>query len=339
MENTKNDMELTEDLGEVSDDAFLDELDLDEAGINLPVVPEQSKQITAETAAFDVPVVPANKEMRCAICHTLLRQKDAIAGKVCKHCAFKQFRALEAELQSKKVLTSTRKYCVAEDHNEIHPNKMFPEWNSEITINGVKVYPVEPLCNTCVDILTAYLIEYLEERGIIRTGSGHTKNEFKDQLNPPSPPAELLQKLQAYIAAIKIEVLDKANPANAVYRHIKETKRRLSLKKAKEEKERNRICQEKDKSVPIEKCLPQAPLESSVKLQTSEYLLQDDELVIRLIQSLPLLLPDFNPYSPEVRRNLEKVVTQIFPWYPAIYVEELIKQGVKEYETLASKSK
>lgn len=76
-----------------------------------------------------------------------------------------------------------------------------------------------------------------------------------------------------------------------------------------------------------------------MKLQTSEYLLQDDELVIRLIQSLPMLLPEFNPYSPEVRKNLEKVVTQIFPWYPAIYVEELIKQGVKEYETLASKSK
>lgn len=338
MEDTKNDIVINDDLGEVSDAGLSEELDLDEAGVDLAVVPEKTKHIAAETAAFDAPVIPADKELRCAICHNLLRQKDAIAGTVCKYCAFKQFRALEAELQSKKVLTTTRKYCVAEDHNEIRTNTMFPEWNSEITINGVKVYPIEPLCNNCIDILTAYLIEYLEERGIVRTGSGHTKNEFRDQLNKVLP-TELLQKLQAYIAAIKIEVLDKANPANAVYRHIKETKRRLSLKKAKEEKERKRIWEEAKKPVPLPTLEYQTPQKSSVKLQTSEYLLQDDELVIRLIQSLPMLLPEFNPYSPEVRKNLEKVVTQIFPWYPAIYVEELIKQGVKEYETLASKSK
>jgi hypothetical protein len=83
----------------------------------------------------------------------------------------------------------------------------------------------------------------------------------------------LFKKLQAYIAAIKIEVLDKANPANAVYRHIKETKRRLSLKKAKEEKERKRIWEEAKKPVPLPTLEYQTPQKSSVKLLRKNWLI------------------------------------------------------------------
>ena len=74
MEDTKNDIVISDDLGEVSNDTLLEELDLDEPGVDLPVVPEKTKHIAAETAAFDVPVIPADKELRCAICHNLLRQ-------------------------------------------------------------------------------------------------------------------------------------------------------------------------------------------------------------------------------------------------------------------------
>ena len=75
MEDTKNDIVINDDLGEVSDAGLSEELDLDEAGVDLAVVPEKTKHIAAETAAFDAPVIPADKELRCDMSQSITSKR------------------------------------------------------------------------------------------------------------------------------------------------------------------------------------------------------------------------------------------------------------------------
>lgn len=158
----------------------------------------------------------------------------------CISCSIKKLRRIETQLIEFNELKAEHKYCAIDGHREIYENKLHPDWAGKFVINGIELYPVFPLCKSCLDILSAYFVYFLEERGILRSGSGHYQNKFNSTLeNQSSQVNKLLAKnaLQEFINVASIHVLDSSEPIYNLYTELKDRRKLLLLNEQKGLKE------------------------------------------------------------------------------------------------------
>ena len=137
-------------------------------------------------------------------------------------------REIESKLVQLGAMPQVRKYCALDGHRSVTPNIFLPDYNGTISINGIELYPIFPLCNHCLDTLSAYLIYFLEQRGFSRKGSAHIGAQQLQARND----------LQKFIQSIELYVYQKGSPVNEVYRELMKTKKYLMLK-AKDKKVRD----------------------------------------------------------------------------------------------------
>jgi hypothetical protein len=176
----------------------------------------------------------------CKTCHRQITEALLINGE-CPICAGKRLREIESKLVQLGAMPQVRKYCALDGHRSVTPNIFLPDYNGTITINGIELYPIFPLCNHCLDTLSAYLIYFLEQRGFSRKGSAHIGNQWADSPGRKLSKAQQLQArndLQKFIQSIELYVYQKGSPVNEVYRELMKTKKYLMLK-AKDKKARD----------------------------------------------------------------------------------------------------
>ena len=176
----------------------------------------------------------------CKTCHRQITEALLINGE-CPICAGKRLREIESKLVQLGAMPQVRKYCALDGHRSVTPNIFLPDYNGTITINGIELYPIFPLCNHCLDTLSAYLIYFLEQRGFSRKGSAHIGNQWADSPGRKLSKAQQLQArndLQKFIQSIELYVYQKGSPVNEVYRELMKTKKYLMLK-AKDKKVRD----------------------------------------------------------------------------------------------------
>lgn len=216
------------DLGEMLEE------DIEEQG-NTSVTDTDNK-VSEDDPSFDIPEQEIPK--RCRTCGTELNAVSNVDGE-CPYCAIKRIRRMERKLVEIKQLKNERTYCTIEGHREVTKTPLFPDWDGKISINGVDLYPIYPLCKNCIDQLTAYLVFYLEERGIMRKGSGNAKNIFGDPINTPltmTESREAQRKLEAFLSGVTIFSLDDKSPVNRVYTQLRERRRAILSARVKEAK-------------------------------------------------------------------------------------------------------
>lgn len=197
---------------------------------------DTSEPIAEDDPTFDIPEPETPK--RCRTCGNPLTAVSNVDGE-CPYCAIKRIRRMERRLVEIKQLKNERTYCTIEGHREVTKTPLFPDWDGKISINGVDLYPVYPLCKNCIDQLTAYLVFYLEERGIMRKGSGNAKNIFGDPLNTPLTMVESKEaqrKLEAFLSSVTLFALDDKSPVNRVYTQLRDRRRAILSARVKEAK-------------------------------------------------------------------------------------------------------
>ena len=161
---------------------------------------------------------------RCRLCKQAAPNAILLDG-LCLNCAPKVLRELETGLVRFGSLKEQRKYCALPAHGTLpKPISEHPDWSGEIVVNGVHLYPVEPLCQDCLDNLTAWCIRFFEERGIMRKGSGHKENKFGVPYRTPLSTLDrelALKRLRDFLDAISIYTANKEDPTNQILQDIK----------------------------------------------------------------------------------------------------------------------
>lgn len=102
----------------------------------------------------------------CSRCGDRIKREKAliIEGKTyCFPCAKKLFQKFEQSLQSVKVISRVRDYCVF--CNEEIPEKIPKLWKGEVMVGDVVLHPAMPVCADCGSKLAAYMVDYFEQRG------------------------------------------------------------------------------------------------------------------------------------------------------------------------------
>lgn len=260
----------------------------------------------------------------CSMCGTQTTKGKLIRGCLCTRCALKEFRTLEAELQDAKELKSMRTYCAASDHREV---KTLPiqEWNGVFNINGVKLYPAKPLCKECLDVLTAYFVGYMEERGITRKGSNHTDNIYGEPYKGFVTSERIYadqKRLEAFVAAAKIIVLERGNNLNNIYTVIRERKQRILKEELKKKWEAQKSKEQQQQKPQQKEVVKDQPVEKWTEI-TPEFLRKLAET---------LWLERDKAFSKEQTIViLHKVVMTMAPWLPASYVDDLIASALSPY--------
>lgn len=181
----------------------------------------------------------------CKTCHRQIAAALLIDGE-CPICAGKRLREIESKLVQLGALQPVRKYCALNGHRPVTPNQILPDYNGKITINGIELYPIFPLCNHCLDTISAYLVYFLEQRGFSRKGSSHISNPWADSPGRKLSKAQQLQMrndLQKFIQSIELYVYQKGSPVNEVYGELMKIKKYLMLK-AKDKKLKERRVEE-----------------------------------------------------------------------------------------------
>lgn len=185
---------------------------------------------------------------RCAECKKLVPNAAMIDG-LCLSCAERKMRQLEEHLVRFKAIKEPHKYCCIASHGLLPKhNKDHPDWNGEIVVNGVHLYPVAPLCQSCLDVMTTWLVRFFEERGFLRKGSGHIDNKFGVPYKTPVPVIqreESLRRLADFMSAAQVYVLNKEDSIHTLYDDLKKCRKSIlaieeaekKKKKAKEEEE------------------------------------------------------------------------------------------------------
>ena len=226
---TPIELEETNALGELSDD-YTVELEQEESDSNAhPASSEDDPEFTLPEE--EVP-------KRCKTCGNAITPVSNVEGE-CPHCAIKRMRRMERKLVEIRQLKNERTYCTMEGHREVTKTPLFPDWDGKIVINGVELYPVYPVCKGCIDQLTAYLVYFLEQRGIVRKGSGNSKNPFGEPLNSPlgiTEASELQKKLVAFLSNITLYALDDRSPVNRVYNYLRDRRKVIATARIKEAK-------------------------------------------------------------------------------------------------------
>jgi hypothetical protein len=228
-------------------DDYLDELGtLDEAP-DTEDTPETSR-IDSRDSLPELPIedIDPKKIVFCKACKKRTVYIKTIDGE-CLTCAFKRLRRLESELSALHQLSGKREFCIMDGHREISKNKLFPDWNGKFVINGVELYPVQPLCSQCLAKLTTYFIFFLEERGILRRAPGHKDNLFGDPYNTKLTIIEENNakiRLQKFIQSLDLFVLDRQSPMYSLYKDFR-LRQRMLLKR---EAAKRRKCQEENET-------------------------------------------------------------------------------------------
>lgn len=229
-------------LGEISDTGSALVLSSGDDASNTDVTADEESyhvNIEVNNPDFEIDKLPNDAGLYCKTCHTKISNFQNIDGE-CPVCARRRLRNLESTLVQRKFMEPEHKYCAIEGHREIAKNKLFPDWCGKIVINGVELYPVVPLCGHCIDILTTYLVYFLEERGIIRRGSGHVRNEFDLPYNRPLKNAEILEytrRLNKFLPSAEVFVLNKSEPIHALHLELINARKSILRKYGKEVKE------------------------------------------------------------------------------------------------------
>ena len=123
---------------------------------------DTSEPIAEDDPTFDIPEPETPK--RCRTCGNPLTAVSNVDGE-CPYCAIKRIRRMERRLVEIRQLKNERTYCTIEGHREVTKTPLFPDWDGKISINGVDLYPVYPLCKNCIDQLTAYPVGDRQQRG------------------------------------------------------------------------------------------------------------------------------------------------------------------------------
>lgn len=224
-------------------DDYLDDLGSIDETIDTEDTSESSRiDSTEDNPTFPIEDIDPKKIITCRTCKKRTVQIKSIDGE-CLTCAFKRLRRLESELDALHQLTGKRKFCIMDGHREISQNKLFPDWNGKFVINGVELYPVQPLCSQCLTKLTAYFIYFLEERGILRRAQGHKDNPFGDPYNQKLTILEENEaklRLQKFMQSLDLFVLDRQGPVVDIYKSIRLRQRALMKREAVKRKK----CQE-----------------------------------------------------------------------------------------------
>lgn len=231
-------------LGEVSSENIPQEEPIENTlqlnnNINNTIQEEQDTEVLKEDSptfkdAKDISLTN-NKYSHCKTCGN-----ESLLGLIdgeCFTCALKRLRKIETKLVELNIMKSEHKFCVCEGHSEIYTNKLHPDWCGKIVINGVELYPIFPLCESCLNSITAYLVNYLEERGIVRKGSGHIKNIFGEPYGTPYNPVDkqnFVNRLTAFIRSINIYTLDTTSHTNSIYNFIRNIRKILYKRDIKE---------------------------------------------------------------------------------------------------------
>lgn len=228
----------------------------------------------------------------------------------CTTCALKRLRTLETRLAHLHKIKQEHVFCPVSGHGEAYKNKLHPEWEGKFIINGVELYPVYPLCKTCLDALTAYFIYFLEERGILRKGNNHTESKWGEPYKVPltiGQKESALHKLEEFISVVNLYVRDQSHPLNTVYNSIKKRYSILLENEMKEVKE----WEEKRKVK-----LPQNQLE-----------------VLQLIEKHSPLLQKYSTKEKQEKDELEFLKTQKIPEVLLKLLEkELLKKLVEQLQ-------
>lgn len=203
----------------------------------------ESVQVDDNSPTFPVDVKELANPGRCTSCGDKISGYTEIDG-LCPTCALRKLRYIESRLMDLNKIKPNREYCCLDGHGELNHIKAKPEWNGVISVNGIKLYPVFPLCTSCINIVNAFLVSYLEERGFVRAGSNHHKdNDFLATKMPltATQKIEYKKRLDAFMASARLHVLEKSASTNAIYKELI-SRRRFILKreerKCREEKER-----------------------------------------------------------------------------------------------------
>lgn len=216
-------------------DDYLDELGTLDETLDSEDASESSRiDSTEDNPAYPIEDIDPKKIVFCKSCKKRTVHVKTIDGE-CLTCAFKRLRRLESELSTLHQLQGKREYCIMDGHREISKNKLFPDWNGKFVINGVELYPVQPLCSQCLTKLTAYFIYFLEERGIMRRAPGHKDNLFGDPYNTKMTILEEQDakvRLQKFIQSIDLYVLDRQSPLSGLYKTLRLRQRALLKREA-----------------------------------------------------------------------------------------------------------
>lgn len=183
---------------------------------------------------FPIEDIDLKKIITCRTCKKRTVQIKSVDGE-CLTCAFKRLRRLESELSALHQLSGKRQFCIMDGHREVSDNKLFPDWNGKFVINGVELYPIQPLCSQCLAKITAYFIYFLESRGIMRRAPGHKDNVFGDPYNQKLTILEEQDakiRLQKFIQSIDLFVLDKQSPLPDIYKSLRLRQRALLKREA-----------------------------------------------------------------------------------------------------------
>lgn len=277
-----SDYEIVEDSGDETPETHQDEHD-PELQIKLPKAPE-----------------------RCSSCGNKISAVSGIDGE-CIHCAIKRLRKIESRLSQLNQLKPTRTYCCVDGHREAQKTPLFPEWDGQIVINGIRLQPVFPLCKECLDSITSFLVYYLEQRGIMRKGNKDTKNEYGDPYGTPMTAAEeheASQRLKEFISVANIFSLDDKSAVNNIHKYIKERRGVLLRNRVKEAKK----CLDEQKKAPLKsRSEADAKLLQSQSAETRRALTKSQALQV-LAQAVSLAAN--NPELPEIE-NLDLLQLQI----------------------------
>lgn len=182
------------------------------------------------------------EKSKCRVC-SKRTAKALLIDDMCMSCARKKMRYIEETLVRFKQLKEPHKWCVLEGHNLAANNPPgLEDWNGHINVNGVDLYPVEPICQNCVNLVTTHIVAYLEERGFLRKGSGHTNNEYGTPYRSKLSVAareEAIIRLRHYISALDVLVNSKDDALADLHKSLLNT-RAVLLKKHISNKETNK---------------------------------------------------------------------------------------------------
>ena len=289
----RQELEELEALGELSDDYTVDLEEEDADNKKRSVDSEDDPE-------FTIPEEETPK--RCKTCGNAISPVSNVEGE-CPHCAIKRMRRMERKLVEMRQLKNERTYCTMEGHREVTKTPLFPDWDGKIVINGVELYPVYPVCKNCIDQLTAYMVYFLEQRGIVRKGCGNAKNPFGEPLNSPlsiAEASELQKKLVAFLSNITLYALDDRSPVNRVYTYLRDRRKVIATARVKEAKKwlnENKAQKKKDQVEKDAKSLLESAAESQPKNITEK---EVGELQVKAIALVKELLEKEEQEQPEL---------------------------------------
>ena len=289
----RQELEELEALGELSDDYTVDLEEEDADNKKRSVDSEDDPE-------FTIPEEETPK--RCKTCGNAISPVSNVEGE-CPHCAIKRMRRMERKLVEMRQLKNERTYCTMEGHREVTKTPLFPDWDGKIVINGVELYPVYPVCKNCIDQLTAYMVYFLEQRGIVRKGCGNAKNPFGEPLNSPlsiAEASELQKKLVAFLSNITLYALDDRSPVNRVYTYLRDRRKVIATARVKEAKKwlnENKAQKKKDQVERDAKSLLESAAESQPKNITEK---EVGELQVKAIALVKELLEKEEQEQPEL---------------------------------------